>query len=104
MDSDSNRTHKQRVKNIIKREGDLVELLNQKTSQKFTNGPRKPDYAEGKHKSIMYLTGTNVVLLKKMVRDEQKADPRTKVTKSAIVNRMMEYFLENHTNTKSRKI
>lgn len=96
--------HKQRVEKMIKRERDLVELITQKTTQKFTNGPRKPHYAEGKHKSVVYLSGTNIVLLKKMVRDEKKADPWTKVTKSVILNRMVEYFLENHTNAKSRKI
>jgi len=97
-------THRKHVTRIIKNDKDLRELLAEKAEPEHRTGPVTPDYAEKKHKNVIYLSGTNVVLLKKMVRDEEKADPYTKVTKSVIVNRMVEYFLENHKNAKSRKM
>jgi len=96
--------HRQLVKKLIKSEPDLIEMLDEKSEWECRTGPVTPDFAEGKHKSIVYLSGYNVVLLKKMVRDELKADPCTKVSKSTIINRMVEYFLDNNTNAKSRKM
>jgi len=96
--------HVDRVKRLVRREPDLLETLIQPYKPTFKQGPRKPPYAEAKQKSVVNMTGANIILLKKMVRDELKADSCTKVTKSLIVNYMMEYYLENHTDAKSRKM
>lgn len=96
--------HKTKVSRMVKDDPELLDLLNSVHEPQFRSGPATPAYAERKHKHVVYLSGVNEILLKKMVQDEQKADSCTKVTKSVIVNHMIEYFLENHTNAKSRKM
>jgi len=96
--------HDSKVMCMIRNEPDLLKIILQAADEEHRTGPKTPPYAEGKHKSIVYLSGTNVVLLKKMVRDEKKADCNTKVTRSVIINHMIEYYLENHTTKESRKI
>lgn len=98
------KSHKDTVVNLVKKEPDLLKMLLEETEPQYRTGPVTPDFADKKHKTVVYLSGVNVILLKKMVQDSKKNNEFTKVTKSVILNRMMEYYLESHPNKKSRKI
>ena len=97
-------THKDRVRKLVKKDPDLLEMLLEETASKPRRGATPPDFAEMKHKTVVCLSGVNVVLLQKMIRDTENKNKFTKVTKSVILNRMMEYYLKNHTTKPSRKM
>ena len=93
--------HKERVAQLVVKDQDLIEMLFQYTPEKKRTGPKTPAFADGVHKEISYLTGTNVVYLRYLVQEsarkaelvEQKGN-----SKSTLLNRMIEFYLENNQN------
>jgi len=86
-------THKERVAQLVVTETDLIEELFKAPEESglVRTGPRKTPYADNKHKTIIYLTGTNVILLEKFARMTNI----DKNVKSAIVNKIIESFVEH---------
>ena len=93
-------THRERVAELISNESELLTRLFEAPidTRKRGNGPAKPSYANRKLKTICYLSGANIILLEKLVKNAQEKMPegqKSKETKSAIINRMIEYWLEH---------
>ena len=85
-------THKERVAQLVVTDTDLIEELFKAPEESglVRSGPRKTPYADKRHKEIIYLTGTNIILMKKLIR--MVNDPKAK---SAILNKMIEFFVEH---------
>ncbi len=87
------RTHKERVAEFIHSDEDLLNKLFEPAPVVIRTGPSKPSFGDGKQKSIIYLSGTNVILLDKMMliaNEGIKTKKKGKETKSSIINRIIE--------------
>ena len=88
-----------RVATIIRDQPEQLQKLFEAAppdTRKGGHGPRQPEYSIAKHKQAVYLSGANVLLLQEMVRKAKMIFPDkkdNKITKSAILNRMIEDWL-----------
>ena len=94
-------THRERVAQLVSQDIELMQkLFEPAVDTRTAGGPAKPPYANRKHKQSCHLTGTNIILLMKLVKDaEVKAKEEgapNKVSKSSIINDMIEYWMEHH--------
>lgn len=91
------KTHKERVAELVHTDEDLITKLFEPAPKVIRTGPSKLPYAEGKQKSIIYLSGTNLILLDKMLRLANQGimtKRKGKETKSSILNRIFEEYFE----------
>ena len=95
-------THRERVAQLVSQDIELMQKLFEPAvdTRIAGNGPAKPPYAQGRHKQSCHLTGTNIILLMKLVKNaEAKAKEEgvtNKLSKSVLINDMIEFWMEHH--------
>jgi len=53
------KTHKERVAELVITDKELIEMLFVPAVKQIRTGPKTPAFAEKKHKTAVYLSGTN---------------------------------------------
>jgi len=96
------KTHKERVAELVITDKELIEMLFVPAIKQVRTGPKTPAFAEKKHKTAVYLSGTNTIFLKHLVKLSKENDDEAK-TKSMILNSMMEYCLKNNSDDYIKK-
>lgn len=94
-----NKTHKERIAEFIYLDENLLAQLFEPGPNEFRTGPSTPAFAEKKQKSIIYLTGANLILLDKIMSLANKGiktERKGKETKSSILNRIIENCFKNN--------
>ncbi len=95
------KTHKENVAEFVHSDEDLLNKLFEpapEETEEIRTGPITPPFAEGKQKSIIYLSGINLILIDKMMRlanEGIKTKKKGKETKSSIINRVIENTFKN---------
>lgn len=96
------KTHKERVAELVITDKELIETLFVPATKQIRTGPKTPAFADKKHKTIVYLSGTNTIFLKHLVKLSKENDQEAK-SKSVILNNMMEYCLKNNSDEYIKK-
>lgn len=87
----------QLVTDLIANDPDLLkELVQAVPPNNNKQGPKMPPFAIARHKEVVFLSGINKVLLKKLVLISK--ENKSSKSKSDIVNEIFQFWVENNGN------